>query len=86
MSKDEQPSTVLIGGHHDGQPIECTVPPIQNLVMLADNDHKNEGYTLHAYINRYERRLFYVLDGMPNDEANRKVIEKWAHGLADDQR
>ncbi|MFT0533159.1 hypothetical protein ACMHYJ_10100 [Castellaniella hirudinis] len=85
MHKDEQLSTVLIGGHHDGQPIECTAPPIRNLVMLAGDGPKDESYTLHTYINRYEQRLFYVLDGMPNEEANRKAVQRWSHGLTGDE-
>jgi hypothetical protein len=81
MTEKEEASTVLIGGDHDGQPFPCTTPPLPNLVMLASDSDKSEGYALRAYSNASEHRLFYVLDGFPKDQASELMRQRWDQGL-----
>ncbi len=81
MADKSEASTVLIGGAHDGQPINCTLPPLRTLVMLADDGGKDEGYALRAFRQEHNERLFYLLDGLPEPEAERLIRERWPQGM-----
>lgn len=80
-AKEAGHTTVLIGGAHDGRPIICVARPMETLVMPVGEDGEREGYTLRELRNKEGSRLFYTLDGMPVDEAEKLMQERWAQGL-----
>lgn len=76
--------TRFIGGIHDGQPTPEHFSATSNRrrqTMPPDAVYVRTTYeSCSSDTGETQTRLFYVLNGMDEDEANYRVMQLWDHG------